>query len=241
MLPAKLVDGPRYHLWSDALHARALAREAENDWDRGAYVRWTITTAWTVLEKCCSDALQDKDIGYSFKKNLDNALNKRGLPSLSWGSGLWQRVATLQEVRKDIVHRDPPPHVLFIPAAEGDKAISIVREAVKFIFQHAGQPSPSWIDDDQDRGWAGPKGGFQFGITTVRVTSPNSDGPGSFRVAVVFKGEERTVLELGPNEDPQAHVERLISNANAEAPISGIKVYRDGILIEERALPFRGS
>ncbi len=51
------VDSLNYHLWTDALHGRALAREAENAWDRGTYVRWTVITAWTAFEVVCGDAL----------------------------------------------------------------------------------------------------------------------------------------------------------------------------------------
>ena len=69
----KIVEGPHYHLWTDALHARALAKQANNRWDRGTYVRWTVTTAWTVLEMACEDALETPGIGRRFKENRDAA------------------------------------------------------------------------------------------------------------------------------------------------------------------------
>jgi hypothetical protein len=37
----KLIENNHYHIWTDALHARALAHEASNRWDRGTYVRWS--------------------------------------------------------------------------------------------------------------------------------------------------------------------------------------------------------
>jgi hypothetical protein len=53
----KLVDTPHYHLWTDALHLRALAHHARNQWDRGTYVRSALIVAWTSLELACDDAL----------------------------------------------------------------------------------------------------------------------------------------------------------------------------------------
>lgn len=46
----KLIENNHYHIWTDALHARALSHEASNRWDRGTYVRWTLMTAWIALE-----------------------------------------------------------------------------------------------------------------------------------------------------------------------------------------------
>ena len=69
----KVVENPHYHLWTDALHACALAHEAHNKWDRGTYVRWAVTTSWTVLEIACQDALEERNISYSFRRNLNAA------------------------------------------------------------------------------------------------------------------------------------------------------------------------
>lgn len=72
----KVVESPHYHLWTDALHARSLARQAHNKWDRGTYVRWCVNTSWTALEVACQDSTEDPNISYSFRKNLD--VNNRG-------------------------------------------------------------------------------------------------------------------------------------------------------------------
>ncbi len=58
----KLVENNHYHLWTDALYARALSREANNRWDRGTYVRWALLTAWIALEIACQDALEEPNI-----------------------------------------------------------------------------------------------------------------------------------------------------------------------------------
>ena len=80
----KLIEDNHYHLWTDALHARQLAHQTNNKWDRGTYVRWTIITAWTVLEIACQDALEEKNISYRFKQNLDKAIAAKSLPKLNW-------------------------------------------------------------------------------------------------------------------------------------------------------------
>jgi hypothetical protein len=78
----KIVTSPHYHLWTDALHGRALARDAHNKWDRGTYVQWTVTTSWTVLEIACQDALGEPNISYSFRRNLDASIKAQGIPAL---------------------------------------------------------------------------------------------------------------------------------------------------------------
>lgn len=88
----KIVNDAHYHVWTDALHGRALSHQANNKWDRGTYIRWTITSAWTALETACEEALSVSGIGRRFKDNLNTAVSERGLPPLEWGEGIWQRV-----------------------------------------------------------------------------------------------------------------------------------------------------
>lgn len=66
----KMVTDPLYHIWSDALHGRSLARQARNRWDCGTYVRWTLTSAWTMLEMVCSDLLSVQRLGRGSKSGL---------------------------------------------------------------------------------------------------------------------------------------------------------------------------
>jgi hypothetical protein len=51
------VETPHYHVWTDALHARELARNTKDRWNRGSYVRWTIIAACTALEIACANYL----------------------------------------------------------------------------------------------------------------------------------------------------------------------------------------
>jgi hypothetical protein len=74
----KLIDSTQYHVWSDPLHARELARQTKNDWDRGAYVRWTIQTAWSAFENFCTEALGASGLGIRFKERFDQALAAKG-------------------------------------------------------------------------------------------------------------------------------------------------------------------
>lgn len=70
----KVSDSIQYHVWSDALHASELARQTENEWDRGAYVRWTIQTAWSAFENVCTDTLQASGLGMRFKERFDEVV-----------------------------------------------------------------------------------------------------------------------------------------------------------------------
>ncbi len=139
----KLVNTPHYHIWTDALHGRALARQAANQWDRGTYVRWTVITAWTTFEMACEDALNTTGIGRRFKDRLDDALAKVGLPAIDWGSGLWQRVARVHQFRKDCVHRNPSHQALFPEASVADEAITTLRSAMADIYTRAGNVPPA--------------------------------------------------------------------------------------------------
>src|SRR5438093_1319696 len=101
-MSGKLVTDHHYHLWTDALHARALAHQARNKWDRGTYVRWATTTAWTVLEVACQNALNDPKISYRFRENLDAAIAGQKLGPLDWSSGTWKAVSELHATRKGL-------------------------------------------------------------------------------------------------------------------------------------------
>ena len=151
----KLVDTFHYHLWTDALHLRSIAHQARNRWDRGTYVRSALTNAWTVLEMACNEALGVHNIGYSFKRNLNQAIAQLGLSALDWSQGLWKEVSELLALRKEFVHPGISNRSRFPEATVADNVVDVCRRAIKAIYVHA-QPlkrPPVWVDDNSDPGF----------------------------------------------------------------------------------------
>lgn len=233
----KIVESNHYHLWTDALHARALAHQAKNRWDRGTYVRWAVITSWTVLEIACQDALEEPNISYSFKRNLATAVAKKSLPKLDWEKGIWQKVLHAQQLRKNYVHRFISEKDLFPEAHLADEAIETVRDAIKDIYARVGKDSPSWVEDNNDRGWQVNQG--TSGNLTVTKASVNESDPDVVRIVYVYDGKEQVSDILPPGIDPTFHVDNLISNV--KVPISAVRVYRGDQLVSERSLPMRGT
>ena len=233
----KIVENPHYHLWTDSLHARSLAYEAHNKWDRGTYVRWAVTTSWTVLEIACQEALSETNISYSFRKKLDAALKQKGFSELKWGVGLWQRVERLQKTRKGYVHRFLSEDNLFPQSIVADMAIEIVRAAVKDIYQHVGSPSPSWILDNYDRGWDnGRRGGAN--LTLIHACTSENDQK-AIKIYYVHDGNERLTDVLPSETDYGPYVDDLIQKIRV--PITAVSVYEGIMLVHERQTNMRGT
>jgi hypothetical protein len=231
----KLIKNNHYHIWTDALHARALAHEASNRWDRGTYVRWTIMTAWIALEIACQDALEEPKISYSFKDNLNKAIEQKSLPKLDWSKGIWQQVLHIQQYRKNCVHRFSVENDLFPDATVADDTISTIRQAITQIYNHVNKSTPYWVNDDTDQGWA-DKGGFRL-FANAYTVPPGLDehAPDTIKITYIYKDNEN-IREVLPSEtDPNPHIDRLI--ATIGLPISGIKVYRGKEIIQEIQFP----
>jgi hypothetical protein len=233
----KIVDSAHYHVWTDALHARELAKQAKNDWDRGTYVRWAITSAWTALEMVCGDALGSKGIGLRFKNNLDAAIKKNGLPSLNWGSGIWQRVAAIHHARKDFVHVNAAQASLFPSVEMADNAINDIRAAVEDLFGQMGKPVPLWVYDDEDPGW--DKGKHTIGHAMIVRAGVDPGAPNTVRVGYVYKGEEHICDILPDGTNPQEVVNQLIQTLRV--PVSRVRAYVGTTLVIDRELPMRGA
>ncbi len=231
----KLIENNHYHIWTDALHARALAQEAHNRWDCGTYVRWTLITAWTALEIACQDALKEQNISYSFKKNLNEAIKKKALQKLDWSKGIWQQVLNLQALRKNCIHRFFIESDLFPDANMAEEAINITRQAIIEIYKHVGESTPRWINDDSDQGWA-KKGGFSL-FANMYTTPPGVDenAPDTIKVVYVYKDKECIRDVLPARTDPKPYVDKLIKSIGF--PISGIKVYKGKEIIQEIQFP----
>ena len=231
----KLIENNHYHVWTDALHARALSHEASNRWDCGTYVRWTLMTAWIALEIACQDALKESKISYSFKDNLNKAIKEKALSKLDWGQGTWQQVLALQKLRKNCVHRFSLESDLFPDASVADNAIAIARQAITTIYKHVGENAPPWINDDTDQGWAN-KGGFNlFANAYTTPSGVDENAPETIKVTYTYKDNECIRDVLPAETDPNPYVDRLIETIGL--PISGIKVYRGKEVIQEIQFP----
>lgn len=237
MYTPKIVTTPHYHIWTDALHARALAHQARNRWDKGTYVRWCGNTAWTALEIACQDATGDKSISYSFKKNLDKAIESMDLPPLNWGSGIWHRVSDLQKQRKGYVHPYLSDIDLFADATIADDIIVIIRSAINDIYKHLGKSAPTWTADDEDRGW--DKKPRLSGNATRIHKGADRDGVDTIKICFIKDGVELTSDILPPQTKWEPYVEELIGNL--QVPASEIRVYQGGELINSKELHMRGS
>jgi hypothetical protein len=227
----KLVTSRHYHLWTDALHARALAQQTRNIWDRGTYVRWAIATAWTCFESACKDALEAQRLGDHVKEDLDRAVAAKSLPKIHWGSGIWQQVERVHQLRIDYVHRDIPQERLFPTLAEADLTITALRKGIRSIYRHAQKTTPDWIQDDQDRGWDGGNTDLIHG--TVVVGGADENDPESIRLTYIYRGKEYTRAILRPASDISPYTYELLRTG---LPISAIRVYRGQELINEQSL-----
>lgn len=233
------VDTPHYHLWTDALHARQLARDTESKWDRGSYVRWAIQSAWTAFEATCEVALETSGLGNRFKDRFDEAAQKKGLSSIDWGSGLWQKVLETYQLRKDYTHPRVPQGRLFAPADEADRAISTLRDATRSLFQALSQDAPKWVYEDKADGWQGRGVSRGMAHATLIKAGADEDDPGTIRVVYVYKGKEHITDVLPAGSDPQPFIDRLI--AGIIVPISEVRVYKGPNLVDKRKINMRGS
>lgn len=223
----KIVEDNHYHVWTDALHARALAKQTKSEWDRGTFVRWTFMSAWISLEIACQDAAADKNISYNFKKNLDFALCRNRLSPIDWSQDIWQRVLKVQELRKDAVHRFLSEKDLFPDADIADMVIEVVRDAIINIYQHCGKSVPSWVDDNSDLGWT-------TGVMSVHaqvINSPFYGVTNAIRVAYVYKGKECDYDYLAPDTVIDQPLENIFKGIGK--PITAVRLYRGTDLLKE--------
>ena len=231
----KLVENNHYHIWTDALHARALAHQAKNRWDLGTYVRWAVITAWTVLEVACQDAMEDASISYSFRKNLDDAITKKTLPKLIWGSGVWQKVTILQELRKDFVHRSDEAN-LFPDAGVADDAITVVRDAVEAIYAHVGKDAPKWVSDDEDRGWDKAS---TFASAPLIRAGTGRDDPNAILFKYIYKDREFVSEILASDADWRKYYQEFLDGLRI--PITKVIVSQGPKILEEKSFTIRGN
>ncbi len=231
----KTIDSIQYHVWSDALHARELARHTESEWDRGAYVRWAIQTAWSAFENVCTDALQASGLGMRFKNRFNEAVTANGLPAIDWSQGIWQRVLQVYGVRKEFVHVVPSVShaTLLSSVTEADGTINVLRDAMKAVLDLKGLGHPAWVNDDEDRGWYGPRGAGGASAHCMLVhAGASEDDQEAIRITYLLHGDEH-VCEIAPPGTAHAPLlDRLVQSVNV--PVEAVRAYRGSDLLEER-------
>lgn len=233
------VDSPHFHVWTDALHARQLAKDTANDWDRGTYVRWTIQSAWTAFEWTCEIALSTSGLGNQFRRRFDEAMAAAGNATVDWGSGLWQRVLEVYQLRKDYIHPRIPQARLFSPLQQAEKAVTTLRAAIEDLHNRLGITAPEWIYDDVADGWQGRRTVTDVAHATLIRAGAKRDDPNAVIVAYVYKGEEHISEVLPPGSDPRPVMEALIDSI--VVPISEVRAYHGEKLIESVNLKMRGA
>jgi hypothetical protein len=234
------VETPHYHIWTDALHGRHLARETANDWDRGTYVRWTIASAWTAFESVCEHLTGDTSLGIRFKERLNEALRDRGFSPPDWGSGLWQDVLRIYRLRKEYIHPNVAQERLFAPVEEAEKAIATLRFAIKDMYSRTGTPQEAWPDDDQNP--IDPRKGFVAHLTVVghgTVVEGGARREDALRICYVMNGQEYEERLMQPGKDYRLYVDELLRKI--VVPISAVRVYRGNEQVEEIVIKMRGS
>lgn len=235
----KVIDSIQYHVWSDALHARQLARQTESPWDRGAYVRWAIQTSWSAFENVCTEALGASALGMRFRERFDEALAARGLPPVHWGQGIWQQVLQVYGVRVQFVHVVPgiSQEKLLTPLKEAERAITVLRNGIKAVTDLVGLPHPPWVNDDADPGWRGRGGTSVSADEYIIHAGAREDDPKSIRVTYILGGQEHLSEICPPGTPPGRLLDRLLSALNI--PVDAVRVYRGSDLLEERPTKMR--
>ncbi|MFZ5500971.1 MAG: hypothetical protein ACOY58_03550 [Candidatus Micrarchaeota archaeon] len=232
---SQALESKHYHLWSDVLHARELARTTKSEWDRGTYVRWAVVSAFTVLELSCADAFEVPKMGDDFKRGLDKLVKDAGLPGLDWGSGLWQDVLELRGKRRKWVHRIENETDLFPDCSVADKAIEVVHEAVAKVYSMNKRPAPLWLSLEKDWGWGGRRGPH----IEFHPCVGNTEALEAVVVGYVHKGIDRRHRALPAGSDPVPVIEDLIKTS--PWPLSCVYVEIGGIRVLEIPLRFRGT
>ena len=237
-MPPVHITSPQCHLWTDALHLRQLASDARNKWDIGTYVRSCVTTAWSVLEIACNEALAVDDIGYSFRRNLEDAVQIRGLSPIDWSVAPWSDVLSLQGVRKGFVHRFLSTNAVFPSPKVAAQAIRTVRAGVLGVFAHAAAPEPLWVHVDHIAGYDTPSN-FGTPVGCQIFPGARADDPLATRVCLVVRGQENVCGIFPSGHDVTSYTQSLL--ASSKVPLEGVRVYDQGALVYDLVTKMRAS
>jgi hypothetical protein len=236
-------EAPRFQLWSDALCFRAMSNEAANHYLESMCVRNAVLSGWTTLEMACCDALGISKIERDFKECLHAEFDKRNIPRLDFGSGLWQDINTkIKGHRNRFMHSGVSISNRFPPVSIADEAISTIRKAVHEIYAALGKQAPRWIDSDQSEGWTQRVSGVSVSVhPTLLHAGASPETPGVVKVVLVNpQGEEKASRYLPPTtSDDEVFwwVEDYLGKLNV--PFKAIRVYRGQELVVNEDIEVR--
>ena len=233
-------DAPRFQLWTDALCFRAMVKEAANNYLSSMCVRNAILSAWTTLEMACCDALGIEKLKKEFKESLHDEFDKRNIPRLDFGSGLWQEInKTVKDHRKQFVHSGVKISDRFPPVLIAEEAISTIRKAMHDIYSGVGKP---WIDHDESEGWQERGPGIRASVhLTLLHAGAGPETSGVVKIVLVSpQGEEKATRYLPPTtSDDEVFwwVEDYLGKLNV--PFKAIRVYRGQDLVLDENIVVR--
>jgi hypothetical protein len=191
----------------------------------------------------CCDALGITKLERDFKESLHNEFDKRNIPRLDFGSGLWQEINTkVKGHRNRFMHSGVSISNRFPPVSIADDAILTIRKAVHEIYAALGKQAPRWIDHDQSAGWQGPRPGITGSVhSTLLHAGATPETPGVVKIVLVTEqGEEKVPRYLPPTtSDDEAFwwVEDYLGKLNV--PFRAIRVYRGQDLILDENIEVR--
>lgn len=261
----RAVSSAGAHMWSDALFARERARDYEKRieqlherleetpsthriahlhaelvqcaWDRGVYVRWTITTAWTAFERACELAFPAASVNKGKRGllgNISNELQALGLAPLDLKTRPWSLLNETRELRNKFTHRDCLRAELLTSLSDAENSIETVRSCLIDLFARLGRTPPTWIESDSV-----PRslGGSMAWLAVVHAGA--LDDPEPVSVRVVFGGHEIETAVMKCSDDPWPSVEHTV--VSVMVPIRAIRIYKGSALVEEVPVDIRGT
>ena len=245
------------HLWSDALFARRRARESDdrsnapnkqgkdlanalqevrrnqNLWERGSFVRWTVSTAWSTMEQLFKVELGLPSL-HGIPAVLEEKMLAKGFIPIQSLSPLWLRIDGLRRERNAFTHGSLTYQQRMAPLDLADQAIRDCRSAVLDSFSCIGRTAPSWIHQDD------VPGNVPTSIGVLSVSGSDLHAAGDpVRIVAIFGGEEFGSRELRGDEDPYPHVQQMIESSIV--PLDGVRIYRGQALEDEFVARERGS
>ena len=236
-------DRPRFQLWTDALCFREMAKQAANNYLSSMSVRNAVLSAWTTLEMACCDAfglVQLPDV--RFKEGLKIALANAAKAPIDFGSGLWQRVLSVQDLRNIYSHAGLKLGDHFPPLTVAENAIVTIRAAVNDMYLRMGKAAPRWVDFDQSNGWTGGPGSGALGHLTLARGQLDQNAPDTLRIALVTADEQEKVTDFFPGSTPESDVLEQVEDLLGRLNVSfiAVRVYRGPELLYEEDLDARG-